>query len=153
MFLLDYAFLLPFSFLFPDSFYVKYLPFLEQSRRNHTKSFGPLSLMWKNWASECWSFFDHAAWEILGLLFTCGVQASHWGDFSCYRAKALGHTGFSSCSFSSCSSPALEHRLNSCSAWLSCSMPCGSSRTSAQICVSCHLAGGLFPAEPPGKPS
>ena len=32
-----------------------------------------------------------------GLLSSRGAQASHWGDFSCCRAKALGLAGFSSC--------------------------------------------------------
>ena len=44
-----------------------------------------------------------------GLLSSCGAQASHCSSSSCCRAQALGHQGFSSCS-----SWALEHRLNSC---------------------------------------
>ena len=47
-----------------------------------------------------------------GLLSSCGEQASHCGSFSCYRARALGHAGVSSCS-----SQALEHGLNSCGTW------------------------------------
>ena len=33
-------------------------------------------------------------WELLS---SCGACASHFGGFSCCRAQALGHTGFSSC--------------------------------------------------------
>ena len=33
-----------------------------------------------------------------GLLSSCGARASHCGGFPCYRAQALGHVGFSSCS-------------------------------------------------------
>ena len=29
---------------------------------------------------------------------SCSVRASHCGDFSCCRAQALEHSGFSSCS-------------------------------------------------------
>ena len=47
-----------------------------------------------------------------GLLSGCGAQASHCDDFSCCRAWALGHLGFSSYG-----SRALEHRLNSCGVW------------------------------------
>ena len=43
------------------------------------------------------------------LLSSCGVQASHWGIFSCCRAWALGCEGFSGCA-----SWALEYRINSC---------------------------------------
>ena len=31
------------------------------------------------------------------LLSNCSARASHRGDFSCCRAQALGHSGFSSC--------------------------------------------------------
>ena len=43
-------------------------------------------------------------------LSRCGVQASHCSGFSC-GAQAPGHAGFGSCS-----SWALEHRLNNCGA-------------------------------------
>ena len=46
------------------------------------------------------------------LLSSCGAQASHCGGFSCCRAQALGHMGFSSYIFR-----ALESRLNSCGSW------------------------------------
>ena len=46
-------------------------------------------------------------------------MGSHCGAFSCFRAWALRCMGFSSCG-----SPALEHRLNCCGtwAWLLCGM-------------------------------
>ena len=46
------------------------------------------------------------------VLVSWGAQASHCGDFFCCEALALGHMDFSSCS-----TLALEHRLNSCGAW------------------------------------
>ena len=48
----------------------------------------------------------------------CGTQAFYCGGFSCCRAQALGHTGFSGCGngLSSFGSRALERRLNSCGA-------------------------------------
>ena len=54
-----------------------------------------------------------------GLLSSCGAQASHFRGFSYYRALALGHAGFSSCGawLRSCSSWALEHRLNGYGTW------------------------------------
>ena len=51
-----------------------------------------------------------------GLPSTC-VQASHCNDFSCCRALVLGHMGSGAHGLSSCSSWALEHRLNSCGPW------------------------------------
>ena len=72
-------------------------------------------------------------WRWAGATLCCGVQASHWGGFSCCRARALGMRvsvvaawGLSSCSvwalgrrrgLSSCGSQALECRLSSCGAW------------------------------------
>ena len=56
----------------------------------------------------CWLFFSCGKW---GLLPSCGVQTSHGGGISCWGAPALGHEGFSSCSFQP-----LEHRLSSCGA-------------------------------------
>ena len=46
-----------------------------------------------------------------GIPSSCSTWASYCGGFSCYRAQALGHAGFSSCS-----SQALEHRFSSCGA-------------------------------------
>ena len=37
--------------------------------------------------------------EEQGPLFSCGVQASQISGFSCCRARALGHSCFSSCSW------------------------------------------------------
>ena len=45
-----------------------------------------------------------------GLLSSCGARASHCGGFFC-GARALEYVDFSSCS-----SQAQEHRLNSCGA-------------------------------------
>ena len=56
----------------------------------------------------CKIFSSFGEW---GLLSSCSVLVSHCGGLSCCRAQALGHAGFSSCS-----SLALEHRLNSCGA-------------------------------------
>ena len=57
---------------------------------------------------SCCAFLSLVAvsWELLS---SCGVWASHCHDFSSFRALALGHMGLISCS-----SWALEHRLNSC---------------------------------------
>ena len=48
------------------------------------------------------------------------VWASRCRGFSCCGGQVLGCSGFSSCS-----SLALEHRINSCWAGFSCSMVCG----------------------------
>ena len=53
-------------------------------------------------------FFSCGEW---GLLSGWGARASPRHGFSCCRARALGHMGFSSCS-----SWVLEHRLSSCGA-------------------------------------
>ena len=67
-----------------------------------------------------------------GLLSSCGVRASRHSGFSCCRAQALGHAGFSSAApgLSSCGSWALEHRLN---------------RTVVAHGLSCSEACGIFP--------
>ena len=46
------------------------------------------------------------------LLASCGAWASDCCGFSCRRARALGHVGFSSFH-----SQALEHKLSSCGTW------------------------------------
>ena len=63
------------------------------------------------------------------LLSSCGVWAFNCSGFSC-EAQALGNAGFSSCS-----TWTLEHRLNSCGAWVYFS------------CVACgiFLGQGLSP--------
>ena len=55
-----------------------------------------------------------------GLLSSCGAQASRGSSLSCCEARARGCAGFSSCS-----SRALRHRLNSCGPRLGCSAACG----------------------------
>ena len=88
-----------------------------------------------------------SSWGEPGLLSSCDVWALHWSGFSC-GPRALG------CSdFSSRSSQALEHWLNSCG-------------TGAQLLggmwdpprlgiesMSPALVGGFFTTEPPGKPT
>ena len=58
-----------------------------------------------------------------GVLSSCSVR----GLLSCSRAQAPGFEGFSSWGWGlgSCCSQALQHRLNSCDAGLSCSQACG----------------------------
>ena len=52
-------------------------------------------------------------------LSSCGVWASHFGDFSCCGARALGVRAsvVVARGLSSCGSQALEHRLSSCGTW------------------------------------
>ena len=71
-------------------------------------------------------FFGHAESSLLhgifcscgdwGLLSSCGAWASHCGGFSCCGSWALERFSFSVavCGLNSCTSQALEHRLNSC---------------------------------------
>ena len=78
---------------------------------------------------------------------SCSVQALHCGGFSCCRAWALGHVGFSSYG-----TWTLEHRPNSCDAQagLLCGMwdiPGPGIET-----VYTALAGVFFITEPPAKP-
>ena len=65
-----------------------------------------------------------------GATLRCGSQASHCGDFSCCRAWALGHTGFSSCG-----------------TWASVVWLAGSSAGSVVVAhrLSCSAACGIFP--------
>jgi len=83
-----------------------------------------------------------------GLLSSCGAQASHCGDFSCCRAQALGHVGSSICG-----SQALKHRLNSHGAQAQLLHGMWDLPRPGMEPVSASLTGGLFSAEPPGKPS
>ena len=82
-----------------------------------------------------------------GLFSSCSVQVCHWG------AQALGCLGFSNCSTGaqSCSSQALEHRLNSCGSWtqLLCDMQ-GLPRSGIEP-VSPTLAGRFYITKPPGS--
>ena len=96
----------------------------------------------------CWAFV--AAWAFpqlwrVGASLQLWCLAFHHGGFSCCRA--LGHVGFSSCS-----SWALEPRLNSwvTQAQLLCSM--WGLPGPGMESVSPALAGVFFTTEPPGKP-
>ena len=96
----------------------------------------------------CWVFIVASAFSSCGeqeLLFSCHVQTSHFGGFSCCEAS-LGPEGFSGCP-----SQALEHRLDSCGAGaqLFCSM-WGLPESGIEL-VSPALAGIFFTNEPPGK--
>ena len=53
-----------------------------------------------------------------GATLPCGVQASHYGGFSCCRARAIGTQASVVVArrLRSCGSQALEHRLSSCGA-------------------------------------
>ena len=77
-----------------------------------------------------------------GILSSWGAQTSHCSGFSRGRAWAVGCVDFSSCS-----SWALEQRLNSCS---TCGM--GDLLGLGIEHVSPVLAGRFFTTEPPGKP-
>ena len=70
----------------------------------------------------------------------CGARASHCGDFSCCRARALGAQAsvVVARGLSRCGSRALERRLSSCGTWaqlLRGMWEC--SRTRARTCVPC----------------
>ena len=105
-----------------------------------------------------WVFAAARAFSSCGeqeLLSGCNAQASHCSGFSWCRAQALGRAGFSSCStqLSSCSSKALDHRVNSCGPWaeLLCSMwDLPGSRIEP---VFPAVAGRFFTTESPGQPS
>ena len=56
-----------------------------------------------------WAFSSCGDW---GLLSSCGVRAAHCSGFSCCRAWALEHVGFSNCRLQ-----APEPRLDSCGTW------------------------------------
>ena len=74
---------------------------------------------WLPWVFTAYTqAFSHCGeW---GLLSSCGTQASHFSDFSCCRAWSLGTWASVAVArgLRSCSSPALEHRLNSCGPWI-----------------------------------
>ena len=52
----------------------------------------------KNFFSNLFLFGCAGSPPLRGLYAGCGVRASHCSSFSCCRAWALGHVGFSSCS-------------------------------------------------------
>ena len=70
-----------------------------------------------------------------GATLRCGAWASHWGDFSCCRALALGHMGSVVVAYS-----------------LSCPVACRSLVPGPGIePVSSALAGEFLTTGPPGK--
>ena len=85
----------------------------------------------------------------------CGVQPSHCGGFSCFRAWALGTWASVVVArrLSSSGSLTLGRRLSSCGAraqWLRCMWDLPGPGLES---VFPALAGGFLTAEPPGKPS
>ena len=80
-------------------------------------------------------------------LSSCAAQASSCGGSSCCGAQARGLTGFRSCS-----SQALEPRLNSCGAWGQLLHVLWDLPGPGIKSVSPALAGRFFTSEPPGKP-
>ena len=89
---------------------------------------------------------------LCALLSRCRAWASHCSGSSCCRALALGHTGFSSCrrGLCSCSSQALEHRLNGCGAWAN-SAACGVFPDQSLNSFLLHWQTDST-TEPPGNP-
>ena len=77
-----------------------------------------------------------------GLFSSRSAWASNCDGFSCCRAQTLGHVDFSSCS-----SHALEHRLNNCGTRGMWDLPGSGIKT-----MSSALAHRVFTNEPPGKP-
>ena len=89
-----------------------------------------------------------------GLLCSCGVQASHCSGFSCCRVWVLGtQTSVIAARGLSCSSWALEHRLNSRRAQALLLQGMWNLPGSGIEPVFPALAGRFFTTEPPGKPS
>ena len=64
-------------------------------------------------------FFSCSEW---GQLSSCGAWASHWGGphIAEHDLRGIQALAVSACGLSSCSSRALEHRVNSCGAGFSC---------------------------------
>ena len=85
---------------------------------------------------------------LLRLFSGCGAWASHWGDFSCCGAQAVGHVGFSSWG-----SRAPEHRLSTCGTQALVVLWHVRSSGPGIEPMSPALVGRFFPTEPPGKPS
>ena len=81
------------------------------------------------------------------LLSSCSVLASHCGGFSYCRARALGYVAFISCS-----SKALEDRLNSCGARVPLIPGMWDLPGSGIEPMSSALAGRFFTTESPGNP-
>ena len=106
----------------------------------------------------CWSSFLHRLFSSCGeqeLLSSCGVQASYCGDFFCCRTQLQGAwvSIVVAHGLNSCSSQALEHKLNSWDSWTQ--LPCSMWDIPGLGIepVSPALTGGFFTTEPPGKPA
>ena len=83
-----------------------------------------------------------------GLFSSCGTCNSDCSDFSCCRALALVHAGFSSCR-----SGTLQHRHNSCGTRVQLLCSTRDLSRSGIKPISPALAGGFSTTEPPGKPN
>ena len=92
------------------------------------------------------------------LLCSCGVQSSqcggfsHCGSFSRVERRLWGVWASVACGLSSCSSRALEHRLNSCGRWTDLFLDMWDLSESGIEPMSPALEGRFFTTEPPGKP-
>ena len=80
-----------------------------------------------------------------GLPSSC-AWASHCCGFSCFRAWALVHMGFSTCG-----SQTLEYRFSSCGAWTWLRWGMWDLPAARMELVSLTLAGGFLASGPPGK--
>ena len=89
-----------------------------------------------------------------GATLHCVVWTSHFGGFSCCRARALGAQGsvVVACRLSSCSSWALERRLSSCGARAQLLHGMWDLSGPGLEPVSPVLAGGFLTTAPPGEP-
>ena len=91
------------------------------------------------------TFSGHGEWRLLS---SCGAWVSECSGCSFWAARAPGLT-----SFRSCSSQALEHRLNPCGTLALLLHGIWDLPESGLKPMSPALAGRLFTTEPPGKPS
>ena len=91
------------------------------------------------------TFSGHGEWRLLS---SCGAWVSDCSGCSFWAARAPGLT-----SFRSCSSRALEHRLNRCGTLGLLLHGIWGLPESGLKPMSPALAGRLFTTEPPGKPS
>ena len=93
------------------SLYPNHLILLERKTlKSHLKFFKKMFVFGCAESWLLWGLFSSCGEQ--GLLSRGGAHTSHWGVFSHYGAQTLGRAGLSSCS-----SQALEHRLNSCGTW------------------------------------
>ena len=90
----------------------------------------------------------------MGAILCCGVQASHWGDFSWCGAQALGARAsvVVARGLSSCGSWALERRLSSYGTRASLLRGMWDLPRPGLEPMSPGLAGGFLTTAPPGKP-